>query len=80
MPRYFFDLRDGDHATISDDALEFDDLEAARRDAAAALGEMARDVLPFSEQRQIVIDVRSEAGERVLSLGLTFAVEPPTRN
>ena len=33
-------------------------------------------VLPLSQQRQIVIDVKSEAGERVLSLGLTFAVEP----
>jgi hypothetical protein len=80
MPGYFFDVRDGDDVTVGDESLEFQDLDAARQDAAAALGEMARDVLPSSKQRQIVIDVRSETGERVLSLSLTFAVERQTES
>jgi hypothetical protein len=75
MPGYFFDVRDGDHVTLGDEPLEFQDLEAAHRDAAAALAEMARDVLPLSKQREMVINVRSETGERVLSLSLTFAAE-----
>jgi hypothetical protein len=80
MPRYFFDTRDGDNTMIGDEALEFQDLEAARQDAAGALAEMAREVLPLSQQRKMVLDVRSETGERVLSLSLTFAVERQTES
>jgi hypothetical protein len=75
VPRYFFDLRDGDRVIVGDEALEFKDLEAARGDAAASLAEMAHDLLPCSAHRNMVLDVRSESGKCVLRLVLAFTVE-----
>jgi hypothetical protein len=38
MPRYYFDFRDGDHSTTDEDGINLASLEAARDEAARALG------------------------------------------
>ncbi len=58
VPLYFFDTRDGD--TRDDIGLELPDLEAVKAQAALSLAELARDVLPGSMRREIVIEVRDE--------------------
>lgn len=74
MPRYYFDVRDG-HLTEDDVGIEFDGIEAARDEAARALGEMARDVLPGSAVREIAIQVRDGTREPLLRTVLRFEVE-----
>ena len=74
MPRYYFDVRDG-HLTEDDIGLEFDGIEAARDEAARALGEMARDVFPGSVARELAIEVRDENKEPLLRTTLRFEVQ-----
>jgi hypothetical protein len=60
VPLYFFDTRDGDTVIRDDIGLELPDLEAVKAQAALSLAELARDVLPGSMRREIVIEVRDE--------------------
>ena len=45
MPVFYFDIRDGDSFTPDDTGFVLRDLEAAQKEAATALAEMARDVV-----------------------------------
>ena len=51
MPRYFFDIADGDKSGHDDEGLNFPDIKAARAGALQALGEIARDELPDGDRR-----------------------------
>ena len=73
MPRNFFDSRDND-TYVHDgdgDGVEFEGLEEVKINAATALAELARDVLPGSQRRELAIEVRDEMGP-VLVTRLTF--------
>jgi hypothetical protein len=54
--------------------MELVDLEAARMEALAALGEIAKDQLRDSDQRDFVIDIREGAGPVVLRVSLSLRV------
>ena len=71
MPLYFFDTRDGEDFTQDESGLELPDLLEAKATAAASLAELARDVLPGSERRILIVEVR-EGGRPVLEARLTF--------
>jgi hypothetical protein len=71
VPLYFFDTRDNDHFIEDDEGLEFPDLEAVKIEAARALADIARDVLPGSLKRELAVEVRDELGP-VLRALLTF--------
>jgi hypothetical protein len=42
MPRYYFDLRDGEELIVDEEGTEMSDLEAVQIEAAQSLAEMAR--------------------------------------
>lgn len=71
MPRYFFDTRDGDLFVEDDDGSELPDLNAAKKVAALSLTELARDVVPASDRRILIVQVRDEQ-RPVLETRLTF--------
>ena len=71
MPRYYFDTRDGDAFILDDEGAELPDLDAAKKIAAASLAELAKDVLPSSERRVLIVEVRNEE-QPVLETRLTF--------
>ena len=75
MPRYYFDVRDGEEFTPDDLGIEFDGIERARDEAARALGEIAREALPGSVAREIAIEVRDEDKEPLLRAALRFEVQ-----
>lgn len=75
MPRFYFDVRDGDAFIQDGEGLEFADIEAARQSAATALAEMAKDAIPGAERHDMAIEVRDEANEPLLKAVLTFAVQ-----
>ncbi len=60
MPRYFFDTRDGDRLERDDDGLDLESSEQARQEAERALADLARDVLPDGDMRELEIEVRDE--------------------
>ena len=75
MPRYYFDHRDGNSFISDDEGLEFDGIKAVRDEATRALAGIAKDELPGSVRREIVIEVRDEASRPVLRAALWFEVQ-----
>jgi hypothetical protein len=68
---YFFDTRDNDTFLQDDEGVEFPDLETVKVQAARALAELARDVIPGTLKRELAIEVRDELGP-VLVARMTF--------
>jgi hypothetical protein len=58
MPLYFFDVTDNGSGLPDTEGTELADLEAARQEALATLGEIARDKLPDGDRREFVIKIR----------------------
>ena len=71
MARYFFDARDNNDFIEDDIGLELPDLEAVKVEAARSLAEIAKDVLPSSLKRELVVEARDER-QPVLRAVLTF--------
>ncbi|HEX2725933.1 MAG TPA: hypothetical protein VHN20_08960 [Beijerinckiaceae bacterium] len=72
MPRYYFDVCEGDHFVPDDVGLVLPNLETARDQATRALAEIARDTLPGTVQREIAIEVKDHARAPLLRAGLSF--------
>jgi hypothetical protein len=55
MPRYYFDLLDGDVLALDEEGLELSDLRAVQAEAAKSLVDMTRDAVqsPVSGTRQM---------------------------
>jgi hypothetical protein len=71
MPLYFFDTRDGDTFFSDSEGVYLPDLAAAKAIASASLAELAQDVIPGSERRVLIVEVRD--GKRaVLEARLSF--------
>src|SRR4051794_22871626 len=75
MPRFYFDVREGGRFSPDDQGLEFPDLDAAEREAAKAAAAMGRDRLPKNDSREIVMEVRNEHRQRVLTITVSLHVE-----
>jgi hypothetical protein len=75
MARYHFDMHDGARFTTDETSMELDGLEAAREQAARRLGELAREILRDCDRRDIVVEVKDEAGQRVLIAKLSASIE-----
>ena len=75
MPRYFLDFTDTGELFRDNEGMELVDLEAARMEALAALGEIAKDQLRDGDHRDFVIDIREGAGPVVLTVSLLLRVE-----
>ena len=74
MPRYFLDSGDGDTFLADEEGVELDSIEAAQDQATMALAELARDVLPGSTRRGLVIEVRDD-NRAVLRVTLVFEAQ-----
>jgi hypothetical protein len=78
MPRYFFDIDDGDGSTIDDDGTDFDNLDRARDGAIVALTEIAHDSMPRDGTRKdIVAAIRDDGGTVVLRVVVSLSVTVP---
>jgi hypothetical protein len=76
MPRYFFDITEGEEATYDEDGLVLSSLVLAQDEAARSLADLARDVIRDHTEGPIPkleIVVRADHG-RVLTLGASFHV------
>jgi hypothetical protein len=77
MPRYFFDLRDGDELAVDEEGLELKTVQAAQAEAAKSLADMARDLVhttTSSSTHQLAIEVRDGAGP-VMQVRFIFEVQ-----
>ncbi|QDP25446.1 DUF6894 family protein [Bradyrhizobium cosmicum] len=78
MPRYYFDLLDGDILAVDEEGVELPNLPAAQAEAARSLADMARDAVHDSmaavDRRDLAIEVRDADGP-VMQVKFTFEVE-----
>lgn len=78
MPRYYFDLIEGDVLAVDQEGLELSSLRAVQAEAAKSLADMARDAVhgfpPRFGQRKMAIEVRDETGP-LMQVKFTFEVE-----
>lgn len=74
MPRYFFDVEDGE-LTRDEDGQVFAGLREVEQECMRAICEMGRDWLPDGKTRRIGITVRDDADRPVLTLTLSVDVE-----
>jgi hypothetical protein len=75
MPRYFFDVHNGPDSSLDEIGTVLRDLEAAREEALATLGGIARDELPDGDRREFVIEVHERGGPVLLRAILSLNVE-----
>ncbi len=74
MPLYFFDTRDNDEFITDDVGLELPDLERVKVEAARALADLARDVIPGSVRRHLSVEVRDDQGPVMIAMMMFEAV------
>jgi hypothetical protein len=79
MPRFFFDIHDGEKFTPDREGLDLDDLEAAKEEAKKTLPEIVKDEMPNGDRRDFTVDVKDVAGQIVWRVTLSLVVESPTR-
>lgn len=79
MPRFFFDIHDGEDFTPDRDGLELDDLEAAEAEAKRALPEIVKDSMPDGGRRDVTVDIKNAAGQIVWRITLSLVVESPSQ-
>ena len=75
MPRFYFDVREGTRFVPDNKGLEFDDLDAAEREAAEVAAEIGRDKLPRGGPRDVTVEVRNEHGQRVLTATVSMHID-----
>lgn len=62
MAHYFFHTRDNDEFLEDADGLDFPDSEQAKAEAARSLAELAREVVPGSQRRELSVEVHDMVG------------------
>jgi hypothetical protein len=72
MPRYLFDIYEGEKHTEDHIGLDLDDSQAAQQEAVKALPAIAKDALPECD---FVIEVLDEARRPILRARLSLTVE-----
>lgn len=70
MPRYFFDVDDGERRTADRDGHDMASPAAARRAAIGLLPAVAADVMPDGDQRLIRVDVHEGDGQPLFHASL----------
>ncbi len=78
MPRFFFDIHDGEDFTPDHQGLELEGLEAAKEEAKKALPDIVRDEMPDGDRRDFTVVVKDEIGHEVLRVKLSLVVERPS--
>jgi hypothetical protein len=74
MPRFYFDIREGTRFVPDDTGHDFDGLDTAEDQAVRTATEIGRDLFP-SGAREIIVEVRNENGQRVLTVTVNIHIE-----
>ena len=75
MPRFYFDIRDGQRFVPDEDGLEFPTINEARNDASRTLGQMMKEAMPDGHHHDMAVEVRGDNKRPLLKVQITFDVE-----
>jgi hypothetical protein len=77
MPRYYFDIREGENIAPDEEGLELPSIERVQEEAARSLADVARDAVRKNHDgagSQMAIEVRDDDGP-VLQVKFTFEID-----
>ncbi|WFU18866.1 hypothetical protein [Bradyrhizobium sp. CB3481] len=77
MPRYYFDIREGDDLAPDEEGLDLPSIELVQEEAARVLADMARDTVRKDRDKaghEMAIEVRDDHGP-VLQVKFTFEMD-----
>ena len=60
MPRFYFDIREGERFVPDEDGLEFPTVNEARDDASRTLGQMMKEAMPDGQHHDMAVEVRGD--------------------
>jgi hypothetical protein len=75
MPRFYFDVREGEDFTSDDKGMEFPNLRAAEHEAVVAAAEIARDRLPKGHARNIAVEVYDKHRQRLTTVTVRMEID-----
>jgi hypothetical protein len=75
MPNFYFDIHEGARSVPDADGEEFDGLEAAGHHGVRLAAERARTLSPEAASRIILVDIRNEHKQRVMTVTVFAAAE-----
>ncbi|MGX5826640.1 DUF6894 family protein [Mesorhizobium sp. 43Arga] len=73
MPRYYFDLYNGDGLTVDDDGQVFETRERLRSEAMRILPDIVRDEMLQGDHTAITVKVRDEGGRQIFEASLVVS-------
>ena len=74
MPRFYFDVLDGDSFIRDDTGFQLESLDVAEDEAIRAAAEISRDSLPKRLSPELCVRVRDQHGQTVLSVAVSMTV------
>ena len=72
MTRYYFDIMEDGRLSVDTEGTELRDAEAARVEATLALAELARDAMPGTRRKEIIMTVHDRRDGPQFTLELRF--------
>jgi uncharacterized protein DUF6894 len=75
MPRFYFDVREGSEFMPDAEGWEIDDPDAAERELPEAAAQIARDVLRESNAPGVVVEVRNDRFQKVLTATVSTHID-----
>lgn len=77
MPRFYFEMVDGETHFTDTEGTELDDSAAAREEALRALGERVHYELPDGDRRDFIVRVLDDQAEPIVTATLSLRVTYP---
>jgi hypothetical protein len=75
MTRFFFDITENGMFVRDDEGLELPSIDAARQEARATIGGIAREVLCTSTHGELTISARDQTGQTIATVKMTYEVD-----
>ncbi|MGE7368297.1 DUF6894 family protein [Neorhizobium sp. NPDC001467] len=75
MPRYFFDVHNGNGASRDEHGLELSSADRVMSEISRIMLDIARDEFPSQEEGRIAIFARDERGNEICASYLSFQTE-----
>ena len=74
MPRFYFDIRQGERFFPDREGLNLPDLASAESEAASAAAAIGSDLLPSGAAEQVTVELRGESGQPLAAVTVSMSL------
>jgi hypothetical protein len=75
MPRFYFDIFDGERLWTDDEGSDHADLDAARHEPIDTLTNMSRETFPLNGPSSLSVDIRPDGRPPVIRIVITLSLQ-----